>query len=178
MRKTINIDLNKKNSVRDAIKQLRAYKSELHRKCRTFVSRLATVGIETAKLNCGEYGNVITFSRDIDSRYAGGAKGRIVAVGTPVARLRSGETIYMNPLLMAEFGSGFEARVLDKVEGVGQGTFPGQTHAFDPMGWWYTDEDGETHHSYGETPTYPMHSADIAMILDINRIAKEVFGGG
>lgn len=179
MTTTIKIDLFNKESIRQAKKELKEYKKNLAKKCETVVSELIEVGITTAKLNCGEYGDVITFSKEILAKNANGVRGRLVAVGAPVFRMRGGELITVDSLLIAEFGSGFEARVLDKVAGVGQGTFPGQTHAFDPRGWWYTDvETGETIHSYGESPTYPMHSAMLAMIFDVDRVLREVFGNG
>lgn len=173
----INVKLDTR-SVKMAIRNIRQYQQRLDEKCSLFVSRLADKGIDTAKLNCGEYGDRITFSKTVtNSGHV--AVGRLIAVGTPMARLRNGQEISVDPLLLAEFGSGWEARVLDDIGGVGQGTFPGQTYAFDPQGWWYTDiETGESLHSYGEAPTFPMHAASIAMIYEINDVAKEVFGNG
>lgn len=179
MTTTIKIDLFSKDSIRQAKKELKKYQKSIEKKCEKVVSKLLDIGIKTAKLNCGDYGDVISFSKEI-TRADNNVKGTLLAVGTPVLRLRGGEMIGMNPLLMAEFGSGFEARVLDKVPGldVGTGTFPGQTHAFSPNGWYYTDMNGETHHSEGESPTHPMHSAMLAMILDVNNVLQEVFGNG
>ena len=177
MTTTISIDLSSVKSIRNAKKQLERYRKELNKKCEKVVKRLAEIGIKTAKLNCGEYGNVITFSKEVAGSNTG-ATGRIVAVGRPVIRVRGNTTFEVDPLLMAEFGSGWEARVLDNVGGVGQGTFPSQTHAFDPNGWWYTDENGVSHHSYGETPTHPMHSAMMAIIFEVNGVLREVFGNG
>lgn len=163
------------DGIESAIAQLQAYKQTLSEKCQLAVERLADLGIKTAKINCGEYGDVITFSKDVYG-VDGGAKGRLIAVGEPVFRIRNKQLITMDPLLMAEFGSGWEAKVLDPIEGYGQGTFPGQTHAFDPHGWYYTDvETGEQHHSYGESPTFPMHSAMIAMLFEVERVFKGVF---
>ena len=76
---------------------------------------------------------------------------------------------------MAEFGSGWLSEVLFNVSGVGQGTFPGQIHAFDEKGWYWTTEDGVKHHSIGEKPTHPMHNAMNEMIRDVEKIAVEVF---
>lgn len=176
---TIKIDLFNKDSIRQAKKELKEYKKNLAKKCETVVSELIKVGITTAKLNCGEYGKVITFRKEIPSKDSNGVIGRIVAVGTPVYRMQSGEQVAVDPLLMAEFGSGFKTEVLDMVPGVGQGTFPGQTHAFDPRGWWYTDiETGESVHSYGESPSHPMHNAMLEMIASVDRVLREVFGNG
>lgn len=178
MRKTIRIDALSRDSIKLAKKELRDYKKRLDNKCRSVVSRLITVGIKTAKLNCGEYGDMITFSRDIHSKDHI-VVGKLIAVGKPKVGLRGGVEIEIDPLLLAEFGSGWEARVLDKVDGVGQGTFPGQTHAFDPRGWWYYNlDDGESYHTYGEAPTHPMHAAMLAMIFDVNKVLREVFADG
>ena len=173
----INVKLDTR-SVKMAIRNIRRYEKQLDEKCALFVQKLADEGIATARLNAGEYGHYITFTKEItNSNHA--AIGRLIAVGTPMERIRKKQVIFVDPLLLAEFGSGWEARVLDNVAGVGQGTFPGQTHAEDPQGWWYTDATtGETVHSYGEEPTFPTHNAALSMILAINRVAREVFGNG
>lgn len=178
--KTINIDLNEKNGIKAAKSELRQYRKKIVTKTRSFVSRLITVGIKTARMNTGKYGEVIAFERDIHQK-DNAIIGKLIAVGQPIYGMRKNELVEANPVLLAEFGSGWEAKVLDKPAGlnVGQGTFPGQTHAFNPQGWYYVSlEDGETYHTYGERPTFPMHAAMTAMLFDIDRIAKEVFGNG
>ena len=62
---------------------------------------------------------------------------------------------------MIEFGSGLRAQNPKNIPGVGTGTFPGQTHASDPNGWWYMDLEGNWNHSYGITPQMPMYKASI-----------------
>ena len=176
--KTININLNEEGSIKTAKSELRRYRKDFHTKTRSFVNRLITVGIKTARMNTGKYGEVIAFERDIRQK-DNEILGKLIAVGQPIYGMRKGELVEANPVLLAEFGSGWEAKVLDQPVGlsVGQGTFPGQTHAFSPQGWYYVNlEDGETYHTYGEAPTFPMHSAMLAMLFDIDRIAKEVFG--
>lgn len=179
---TINgrYSINNSKRIEDLINNLEEYKSELVEKAQMFVSRLMDIGIETAEANTGQYRGFIVFKRhmiaDKDS-----ADGVIVATdGTKLVRewYRDGRIVSteISPLLMAEFGSGWLAKVLDDVSGVGQGTFPGQRHAFDKDGWDWTTPDGETHHSIGETPTFPMHSAALAMEFEINRVGREVFG--
>lgn len=167
------------NDINRLIKDLQNRKLTLKEQCKEFVSRLADKGIETAKANGGEYGNLIMFSKEIEDTVSG-AKGIMLATdGTKIVRewkYKGGtKTAEVSPLLMAEFGSGWLAKNLDGVEGVGQGTFPGQTHAFDPYGWWWTTPDGKKHHSKGEAPTFPMHAASVAMIMEINDVAREVF---
>jgi len=81
--------------------------------------------------------------------------------------------------LLAEFGSGWLANISNwNVPGVGQGTMPNaEGHAFDRDGWWWYDTNGNKHNSYGEKPTYPMHAAMVAMMMEVDRIAREVFNG-
>ena len=83
----------------------------------------------------------------------------------------------VSPLLMSEFGSGWLAEVLYDIQGVGQGTFPHQKHAFDEEGWNWTTPDGVTHHSMGEPPQPTMFSAIVEMQNSIEEVAREVFGG-
>ena len=173
------INLNDAKSIQKAINNVRAYRKEFREKCRLFVEKLADVGIKTGKANTGQYGSLITFDKEITPT-ADGYKGVMFATSDPLEVVwgRYGQhSAEISPLLMAEFGSGWKAKVLDDVPGVGQGTFPGQTHAFDPHGWWYTDTDGVKHHSMGQEPTFPVHSAMVAMIMEMERVAQEVFNG-
>lgn len=178
----INLSLTTKGSFENAIKQLEDYKISLREKSEKFVSLLIETGIETAKVNSGEYAGMIAFTKELSPDETGCSGMLIAADKTKIIRewrYKGGtKTAEVSPLLMAEFGSGWLAKVLDDVDGVGQGTFPGQTHAFDPHGWWWTTPDGEHHHSIGEAPTYPMHSAMLAMLFEVDRIGKEVFGDG
>lgn len=168
-----------KNSIDDCIKQLEAYKKEINHKLTEFKERLIEVGIKTAYENAGEYGNCIIFeAKDTDAKvsFLVGRDGqKIVKEWYKDKNLTKYESYEISPILMAEFGSGWLANVLDDVSGVGQGTMPGQKHAFDPNGWWWYDADGEKHHSKGESPTYPMHAASMAMLFEVDRIAREVF---
>ena len=59
--------------------------------------------------------------------------------------------------------------------GLGVGTFPGQTHAFEDM-WWYWDEDKqEWKPTHGIKATMPMYSAYMEIIQNVVKVAKEVF---
>ena len=84
----------------------------------------------------------------------------------------------LSPILLAEFGSATYAEVLFDVEGVGQGTFPGQTHAFEDS-WWYKEWDengkGEWKRGRGVTPTHPMYHAKMKMYEQIYNVARKVF---
>lgn len=180
---TINVDLFDAKSLKQAQKQLRKYNQEIYKKCDTFVKKLMDVGIVVGKRHCGEYKSQIEFRKRYEkTKY--GFTGTVVIRGDPVQRTwrYKGElkTVEINALLMAEFGSGFQAEVLVQNVGgqVGQGTFPGQKHAFDEGGWTWTDENNITHHSTGETPTHPAYNAWVEMKQQINSIALQVFRNG
>lgn len=84
----------------------------------------------------------------------------------------------VSPMLMLEFGSGLQAENPANIPGVGTGTFPGQTHAENPGGWWYMDLDGVWHHSSGVSAKMPMYFAGKEIRAKITNIAREVFRNG
>lgn len=179
--KKLHISLTTKGSIDKSIKALEDYKKDIVTKTERLVAELLEVGVETGISNSGEYAGMIVFKKDIVAG-SDGVNGLLIATdGQKIIRewkYKGGiKQAVVSPMLMAEFGSGWLAKVLDNVEGVGQGTFPDQKHAFDPQGWWWETPDGEKHHSYGEAPTYPVHSALFAMMFEVDRIAKEVFSG-
>ena len=162
-------------------RQLLDYKQSLNGKCQLFIQRLAQEGITVAQQNVGGFGKYITFSTAITQSSVNGCKGVMLATNTGIITsqwlTQEGEkSADVSPLLMVEFGSGLRAKNPKNVPGVGTGTFPGQTHATNPNGWWYKDLDGVWHHSYGMTPKMPMYMASIEMHKKITKVAREVFG--
>ena len=173
---TMNLSV---SSIQNAIKELRQYQNDLNRKCEIFCQRLAELGIQTAKENTGNFGKYISFTYEVKDRTKG-CKAVMVATNTGIIhsewQTKEGvKSADVSPILMCEFGSGLKAENPKGIPGVGTGTFPGQTHAEDPNGWYWMDLDGEWHHSYGVTPKMPMYHASIEMILNIQKIAREVF---
>lgn len=176
-----------KKSIAKAMRQLEKYKKSLAKKCVKFNEELARKGILVAEQNVGNYGRYITFAIETDPNTYG-ATTLMVATNTghiTAQWLVPGEggqyevrEADVSPLMMAEFGSGVRRanNVRASEFGMGAGTFPDQTHAFDPDGWWYMDLEGVWHHSYGVSPTMPMWMAAIEMIDLIETTAKEVFG--
>ena len=190
--KRINLSLTTPGSLNKAIQALQDYKKEIERKSQKLISDLLDIGIIAAKANSGKYAGKILFTKEFPETKTG----LLIAIdGEKIISewIRDGEiaTAEVSPLLMAEFGSGWFAEVLfPNVEGlVGQGTFPGQTHAFDEGGWYWRDFDQEEYDatgniktkvnwSKGEQPTHPMHNASVAMLSEIDKLAKEVFKNG
>jgi hypothetical protein len=187
-RSPLYLKLNTPGDIDRVIKYLENYKQTIISKTQEFVDKLIDVGIEVAQHNTGEYAGYIVFSKQIKPT-EDGCVGYLVATdGKKIIRqwkYKGGiKTAEVSPLLMAEFGSGWLAHVMSTQDyrsndlNVGQGTFPNQTHAFDKEGWFWETPDGEKHHSYGEKPSYPLYSATLAMIYEVERIAKEVFSNG
>ena len=169
-------------SIDQLIDELESYKKTLNRQIELFLNRLLDVGISIAESNSGTYGRYIIFEKKVnvsESEYVGILNGRDAHKVFKEWQTRDGTDGYeISPILMAEFGSGWLAQVLGDVQGVGQGTMPNaKGHANDPKGWYWKDDDG-WHHSFGEAPTMPMHRASVQMLVNINRIAHEVFGNG
>ena len=190
----IKFDLSTK-SINKARKQLEKYRRDFVKKCTLFVSKLADVGIETGTITTARdvgtpeeskgYGKYIVFRKDIRGIDANDKViGIVYATNTGLIRSQwrtnntaSGiATADVSPILMAEFGAGTKANNPKASQfGMGQGTFPGQTHAFDAEGWWYQTLDYEWHHSYGVTPTMPVQKAADEMVREISRVAREVW---
>lgn len=188
-RKTFRVDVLSVSSIENLKKELTAYKNQLPDKLQRFTSRLADVGISVGKANIGvldDLGNVsslVQFTKKVDKNTYGAETLMIMSDIMPLTKawLGSGgevRTSEVSPSLMYEYGSGFEAVDLNENKNpqAGQGTFPGQTHAFDSGGWKWMDLDGTWHRSKGITPTTPMYKATIEMYNQVIAIAKEVFG--
>lgn len=175
MKRTLHLDT---EEINDLIEELNDYADTMQSRCQMFVQALADAGIKVAKANLGDYDGLVIFSKDIEPTEDGCTALMIATDKEKVIRswFRGGEEVSaeVSPLLMAEFGSGWHSEVLFDIEGVGQGTFPGQKHAFDTNGWFWKDDDGK-HHSYGEAPSYPMYKASLEMISQIQQIAEEIF---
>lgn len=168
------------SGLNDLKRQLLQYKDiEMPNKCKELVIRLANEGITVGKQNVGGFGKYITFSMQTNP-YEDGCKaimlasenGKIISSWQTKDGIKTAE---ISPLLMAEFGSGWGAENPMKIEGVGQGTFPNQTHAFDREGWYWIDIEGNLNHSYGITAKMPMYKASQKIIEIAVKTVKEVF---
>ena len=168
-------------SINHLIGDLKKYNSSLQLKSELLVSRLLDEGIKVAYQHVGRYAGYVEFTKDVKNEgkqcigILTGSDSKPF-ISTWVTKDGVKEAV-VSGILMSEFGSGWLANVIWNVSGVGQGTFPGQTHAFDSNGWWWTDENGIKHHSKGEDPQYPMYFADMTMLSQIDMIAREVFNG-
>ena len=158
--------------------QLLQYRDSLPIKCETLVSRLLQSGVAVSQTKISEspLGKYVTVTTNISADKMG-CKGILLAKGA--VKEQEGYAPF-SILLAIEFGAGIHYNPTpnpnaDKF-GLGVGTFPGQIHAFQSEGWMYWDEKAqEWRHTYGVKATMPLYNADIEIIQNVIRIAKEVF---
>ena len=164
----------------EAIKsQLLQYKDSLSIKCEKLVSRLlqSGVAVSQAKISESPLGKYVTVTTNISADKIG-CKGILLAKGA--VKEQEGYAPF-SILLAIEFGSGVHfnptPNPLSAEMGYGVGTFPGQVHAMEPGGWYFWSEEKQQWiHSYGVKATMPMYSADMQIIQNVVKTAKEVFG--
>lgn len=164
----LDIDLSA-SSIKKAIAQLEEYNESIIDKNALFVKRLAEIGIEVVEQR------IAVAEGDSDKSHA--TMLNLHSFGDYSEAVLS---VDGNDILFIEFGSGIHYNPTDPEHaqkfGYGVGTYPGQTHALDPEGWWYRDSVGDKHHSYGTRATAPILNATKAIILSIRQIAREVYG--
>lgn len=173
--RTIKVRLDS-SSVADAVKELEDYGTNLEKAGAEIVRRLSLIGYDVAYQVMG--GHVYT-GETINSL-------TIVEVSPTRMKLVASSTA----ILFFEFGAGVYGTGHPKAGelGMGAGTYPNQTHALDPNGWWFptddpslairTDKDGQMWgHSHGNPPHMPMYQATQAMQKDLMTVAKEVLMG-
>lgn len=166
----MNIEINlSKASVDSAIAQLKEYLQSLNDKNALFVKRLAELGIPIIDENIGESAGDANKYHDTQIKihsYGDYSEATLTVSGQDILFIEFGSGIHYNPSDPEHAGQ----------FGYGVGTYPGQTHAYDPKGWWYRDETGAPHHSYGQQATAPMLQASHEIITNIRKIAREVYG--
>lgn len=178
MAKKISVDLSIKG-LNDLKRQLLQYKDELPMKCEKIVSRLLQSGVEVSQTKISEspLGKYVTVTTNISADKMG-CKGILLAKGA--VKEQEGYAPF-SILLAIEFGAGIHFNptpnpLISSEFPYGVGTFPGQTHAYEDM-WWYWDENTqEWKPTHGVKATMPMYSADMEIIQNVVKYAKEVFG--
>ena len=162
--------------VERAVKELKDYEGRLVTKCNVLCGKLADMGLTVAKANISSapLGKYVHLNVNYEPKKAG-CKAILIATGDTL-NTPSGA---VNTLLMIEFGAGIhynhEANPKASEFGMGVGTYPNQTHAFQEEGWYYMDENGQWHHTYGVKATMPMYNADMEILTNIHKVAREVF---
>lgn len=175
MSKRISMSLSHE-SIQNAVKEIRQYKSDLNKKCEELCRRLTAEGIQIAQAHIGEspLGNTITLRSEITPERAG-CNAILFAVGK--IEQAKGYAPF-NTLLAVEFGTGIHYNKTEnpkaKEYGLGVGTFPGQIHAFED-GWYYFGKDEKWHYTHGVKATMPMYYAGKEIRGKLISIARDVF---
>lgn len=168
-KRTININLFDSRSLDKAIQEIRQYQNSLPRKVQTFIDRLAKEGLQVVQSTMesvpdeekGSYYTEIVNTSNGD------------IIGAAI-RLTGDKVLFIE--FSAGITYGTDNYPLPSGDKYGMGTYPGKGHWNSPYGWWYVDEQGNKHHSYGNRAYMPMYHADQAIIMQIKHIAREVFG--
>lgn len=179
MSKQISVDLFDQRSIKKAIRVLDKEKDLLESKCIRFAKELAEAGIKIASINTGTaFAPFIMFSMEIIDSIATGCKAIMYGKNTQAVFGEGVDSAEISPILFVEYGAGiknaFPPQVVDGIE-VGAGTFPNQKYALDPHGWYYLDNEGIWHHSFGYAPHAPMQKAFDEMVLKQEKIANRIF---
>ena len=161
----ITINAFDKRSFDNAIKELDKYQRRLEKKADELANKLADYGLLLAQVSFE--GVPYTGHKDV------------VVTKDPSG---NGYTIRASGMtaLILEFGAGVtlgEGHPQAAEFGMGVGTYPGQTHAFDPNGWYLPRSAGvfAGEHTYGNPPAMAMYNAQKDMESEIERVAREVF---
>ena len=177
-KKVFKSDLSSKGI--EALKrQLLQYKDSLSIKCETLVSRLLQSGVEVSQSKISEspLGKYVTVTTNISADKMG-CKGILLAKGA--VKEQKGYSPF-SILLAIEFGAGVHFNptpnpLISSEFPYGVGTFPGQVHAYQDL-WFYWDEKTqEWKPTHGVKATMPMYNADMEIIQNVVKFAKEVFG--
>lgn len=169
MSKKIKINLFDSQSIQNAIDELENYRNSLKTKTQILIDRLAKDGINVVRSTMEsipdeEKGKYYT-------EIVNNTKGDIIGAAIRL----SGDNI-----LFLEFSAGIRYGTnkypLPIGDEYGMGTYPGKGHWDSPYGWWYVDEQGNKHHSYGNRAYMPMYHAEQAITMQIFYHARDIFG--
>lgn len=187
----IPLSINNIQKFQDGLRKIQAYEDDIDRKMDIALDRLLAEGITVCYANSSVVdmvddspkiiNNMIIFRQEDVTKLSGYSE--VALVGMDLAKIISRwrykggiKEVQVSPLLMAEFGSGkFADNAEFKISGVGRGTFPGQTHAFENSWHWLDLDDGQRHFGSGVQPTQPMLKGRNAMMVRITTIFREVF---
>lgn len=166
------------NGIEALKRQLLQYKDNLPIKCEKLVSRLlqSGVAVSQSKISESPLGKYVTVTTNISADKMG-CKGILLAKGA--VKEQDGYAPF-SILLAIEFGAGVHFNptpnpIISSEFPYGVGTFPGQTHAYQDT-WFYWDESTqEWKPTHGVKATMPMYNADMEIIQNVVKYAKEVF---
>lgn len=159
----ITIDPFDKNSINDAIKQLKAYKKDFLAKEEEFVRRLKELGVSVATtgFSLADYDGV---NDVLVTETQGGNRALVIAYGETVGFIEFGTGVKFQ-----EYSSGGL-----EYTPPAHGTY-GKGQGANPKGWWFSQAPGNSRHTHGNPPAEAMLTARNVMIEQVTKIAREVF---
>ena len=154
------------SSIKNAIKELKAFRDSLDEKKDELLEELANLGLKEAQVRftTAMYDGV----NDVDVTLNSAANGyTITAEGRAVAFIEFGAGVYYNPM-----GPYYPLEKPEGIVGIGEyGKGYGKRKA-----WGYRDETGEIKVTHGNPAAMPMWYASEEMRNSILQIARRVFG--
>lgn len=170
MSKKITVELSQEG-IQKAISEIEQYRKRMYDKCDLFVRRLAETGLPVIDQKFSQAdgdSNQNHFTRIEVVRYPGFSKATLFVEGQDILFIEFGAGIHYNvPAGSSPHPKGAEFGYTIGSYGKGHGA---------QDSWWYTDDNGTSHRSYGTRATMPMYHASLNIRRQIIAIAKEVFG--
>ena len=165
MPKTITIKMSR-SSINDAIEELKKYHKDFMRKLDLLTRTLVNDGVAVARTYI-QTGAGLERVADVSwqvNKDGEVYRARISMNGRDCAFIEFGAGIYYNPSDTPHAAE----------NGMGIGTYPGQTHAFD-NGWWYYDASGNSVYTHGTEATMPMYHAKESITNNAILRALQIF---
>lgn len=165
MSKDIDIRMSTK-SLNDAINALKSIEDDFMRKFDIFFRILVNDGVQVARTWISTGSGI---ERNANVAYQVNNNGDIAVAmiqmtGKDALFVEFGAGIYFNPS---------DPQHASKYD-MGVGTYPGQTHAFDNV-WWYYGPNGESVYTHGTEGTYPMYHASENIQNNAIKKALQIF---
>jgi hypothetical protein len=159
-------------SIAKAQKRIMEYQKWIERKERELLDRLAMYGATRVSLGFAraiydEQGHDIKMSVEMNGNVA-----KIIAQGEDVCFVEFGAGIRYGEGYPSTSPSGKGSGRPRGVVGIGE---YGKGKGKNPKGWWYTGDDGDGHHTYGNPPSMTMWKTSVELREIISDIAREVF---
>ena len=165
-RVVVDMDLSRE-SIREGVKEIRAFRNWLTEKERELTKRLADIGWGRATVRFASiapfYNNGKGYNYSISVRRIGRGFA-IRASGKDICFIEFGAGI--------RYGYGYKGERPDSIVGIGE---YGNKQGGNENGWWYTSASGESEHTYGNPPASGMYEAEQAICQQVYKIANEVF---
>ena len=166
--RVIKLSLTNPSTNNKAVDDLLNYIEWMEQKCEELMIELVARGCTVA---IDQYG-------DVFSQYY---KGPVDGTGVDAQDLGDGKyaiVVHGETKHILEFGAGITYGFIPHPQadefGFGPETYPGQTHAGDPKGWWLPKSAGGGH-TYGNPPSMALYNAGKTMREELVDIARKVF---